>query len=155
MLNNHVEWKRLWGKWNELPPPTEKASLHPKVMLCMWWNWKGVLYHELFTVVVQLPSHVWLLWSHGLQYAKLPCPSPSPRVCPSSCPLHQYCHPTISSPDALFSFCPQSFPAWGTFAMSWLFASGIRVFQSIGCQYIWICFLFPPWTVTNDEMLIW
>ena len=60
MLNNHVEWKRLWGKWNELPPPTEKASLHPKVMLCMWWTWKGVLYHELFTVVVQLPSHVWL-----------------------------------------------------------------------------------------------
>ena len=49
--------------------------------------------------------------SANLQHTRPPCPSPSPRVCPSSCPLHQYCHPTISSPDALFSFCPQSFPA--------------------------------------------
>ena len=41
-------WKRLWGKRNEPPPPTTpKASLHPKVMLCIWWDWKGVLYYEL------------------------------------------------------------------------------------------------------------
>ena len=53
-----------------------------------------------------------------------PCPSPSPRVCPSSCPLHQWCHPAISSSDTLFSFCLQSFPASGTFPMSWLFTSG-------------------------------
>ena len=39
------------------------------------------------------------------------CPSPSPKVCPSSCPLHQWCHPAISSSDTLF-FCPQSFPAY-------------------------------------------
>ena len=45
------------------------------------------------------------LWSHGLQYAKLPCPPPSPRVCPSSCPLHQWCHPTISPSVTPFSFC--------------------------------------------------
>ena len=43
---------------------------------------------------------------HGLQHARLPCPSPSPKVCPSSCPLHQWCHPAILSCDALFSFCP-------------------------------------------------
>ena len=60
---------------------------------------------------------------HGLQDARPPCPSPSPKVCPSSCPLHQWCHPAISSSDALF-FCPQSFPASGTFPMSWLFTSG-------------------------------
>ena len=35
------------------------------------------------------------------------CPSPSPEVCPSSC-LHRWCHPAISSSDALFSFCPQA-----------------------------------------------
>ena len=63
------------------------------------------------------------LQSHGLQYAKLPCPSPSPRVCPSSCPLHQWCHPTISPSVTLFSFCLQSFPASGTFPMSQLFIS--------------------------------
>ena len=51
-----------------------------------------------------------------------PCSSLSPEVCLSSCPLHWWCHPTISSSDALF-FCPQSFPASRTFPMSWLFAS--------------------------------
>ena len=45
---NNVEWRRLWGKWNEPPPTTPKASLHPKkVMLCIWWAWKGVPYYEL------------------------------------------------------------------------------------------------------------
>ena len=40
--------ERLWGKRNEPPPTTPKASLHPKkVMLCIWWDWKGVLYYEL------------------------------------------------------------------------------------------------------------
>ena len=48
ILNNNVEWKRSWGKRNEPPPITPKAGLHPKkVMLCMWWDWKGVLYYEL------------------------------------------------------------------------------------------------------------
>ena len=63
------------------------------------------------------------LWPSGLQHARPPCASPSPEVCPSSCPLHWWCHPAISSPDALFSFCPQSFPASGTFPISWLFSS--------------------------------
>ena len=49
-------------------------------------------------------------------------PSPSPGVCSSSCPLHWWYHPAISSSDALF--CPQSFPASGTFPMSQLFISG-------------------------------
>ena len=44
-------------------------------------------------------------------------------VCPNSCPLHWWCHPAISSSDALFSFCPQSFPVSGIFPVSWLFAS--------------------------------
>ena len=62
----------------------------------------------------------------GLQHTRPPCPSPSPEDCPSSCPWHRRCHPTISSSDALFSFCPQSFPVSGTFPMSWLFASGYQ-----------------------------
>ena len=60
---------------------------------------------------------------HGLQHARPPCSSPSPGVCPSSCSLHQWCHPTISLAGALVSFCCQSFPASGTFPMSHLFAS--------------------------------
>ena len=63
------------------------------------------------------------LWPQRLQHARPPYPSPSPRVCSSSCSLHQWCHPAISSSDAFFSFCPWSFPALGTFPMSHLFAS--------------------------------
>ena len=48
-------------------------------------------------------------WPHGLQYARHPCPPPPPRVSPSSCPLHQWYHPAISSSVVLFSFCLQSF----------------------------------------------
>ena len=44
--------------------------------------------------------------------------------CSNSCPLSQWCHPTISSSVATFSSCPQSFPASGSFPMSWLFTSG-------------------------------
>ena len=64
------------------------------------------------------------LWPHRLQHAKLPCPSPSPRVCSNLCPLDQWCFLTISSSAAPFSFCLQSFSASGSFPVSWLFASG-------------------------------
>ena len=48
---------------------------------------------------------------HGLQHSRLSCPSLSPRVSWNSCPLSRWCYPTISSSVALFSSCPQSFPA--------------------------------------------
>ena len=63
------------------------------------------------------------LQPHGLQRARLPCSSPSPGVCSSSCPLSQWCHPTISSSVIPFSYL-QSFPASGSFPTSWLFAPG-------------------------------
>ena len=63
------------------------------------------------------------LWPHGRQHARLPCPSLSPRACSSSCPLSQWCHPTISS-SALFSSCLQSLPASGSFPVNWLIESG-------------------------------
>jgi len=47
ILYNNVQWKRLCEKQNELPPTTPQASLHTKkVMLYMWWNWKGVLQYD-------------------------------------------------------------------------------------------------------------
>ena len=64
------------------------------------------------------------LWPHGLQHARPPCPSPNARVYSNSWPLSQWCHPTISSIIIPFSFCLQSFPASGSFPMSWLFTSG-------------------------------
>ena len=57
-----------------------------------------------------------------------PCLSQSPRVCSNSCPLSQWCHPTISSSVVPFSSCLQSFPASASFLMSRLFASGGQSF---------------------------
>ena len=70
-----------------------------------------------------------LLRPHGLQHARLPCPSPSPRVHSNSCPLSQWCHPAISPSVVPFSSCLQYFPASGFFQMSQFFASGG---QSVG-----------------------
>ena len=69
------------------------------------------------------------LQPHGPRLTRPPCPSPTPRVYPNSCPLSQWCHPAISSSVVPFSSCPQSFPASGSFPMSQLFAWGG---QSIG-----------------------
>ena len=63
---------------------------------------------------------------HELQHTKLPCPSQSSGICPSSCPLNQWTHATISSSVALFS-CFQSFPASGSLPVSWLFALGGQI----------------------------
>ena len=57
------------------------------------------------------------------QHARPPCPSPTSRVHPNSCPLSQWCHPTISPSVVPFSSCSESFPASGSFKMSQLFAS--------------------------------
>ena len=61
-----------------------------------------------------------ILRPHGLQLARLPCPSPSPGVCSNSCPLSRWCHLTISS-SVISSSCLQSFPASGSFPMSQMF----------------------------------
>ena len=71
------------------------------------------------------------LWPHGLQQARPPFPSPTPRVCSNSHPSSQWCHPTVSSSVIPFSSCLQSFPASGSFQMSQFFISGD---QSIGAS---------------------
>ena len=82
-------------------------------------------------IIVQIQfqfSRVPTLRPHGLQHKPL-CPSPTRGVYSNSCPLSQWCHPTISSSIVPFSSCLQSFPASGSFQMSRLFVSGS---QSIG-----------------------
>ena len=64
------------------------------------------------------------LWPCGLQHAKPPCPSPTPRAYSNPCPSSRWCHPTISSSVISFSSCLQSFPASGSFQMSQFFALG-------------------------------
>ena len=87
-------------------------------------NRKKKFYNLYKTVVVQLPGPVWLSVTSQTQIPRLPCPLPSPRVCPSSCPLNWWCHPTISSSITLFFFFLQSFPASGSFPMSQPFTLG-------------------------------
>ena len=69
------------------------------------------------------------LQPHGLQHARLPCPSPTPGVCSNPCLSSQWCHPTISSSIVPFSSCLLSFPASGSLPMGQFFTSGG---QSIG-----------------------
>ena len=77
------------------------------------------------------------LLSHGLQHTRLPCPSPSPGVRSDS--LSQWCHPTISSSAALFSFCLQSFcPASGSLTVSQLFTSGDQSIGALASVLQWI-----------------
>ena len=82
-------------------------------------------------VPVQLLSHVqfFATWPHELQHARPPCPSLTTGVHTNTCPLSQWCHPTISSSAIPFSSYPQSFPASGSFQMSRLFTSGGQVLE--------------------------
>ena len=61
---------------------------------------------------------------HGLQHARLPCPTPTPRAYSNSCPSSWWCHPTISFSVIPFSSRLQSFPASRSVPMSQFFASG-------------------------------
>ena len=85
------------------------------------------------TLSVQFSCSVWSnsLWHHGLQHARPPYPSPSPRACSNSCPLSWQCHPIISSSVIPLSSCLQYFPVSGSFPMSQFFGSGG---QSIGAS---------------------
>ena len=69
-------------------------------------------------------SYVHYLWPRGLQHARVPCPSPTPRAYSNSCASSQWCQPTISSSVIPFSSCLQSFSSSGSFPVSQFFASG-------------------------------
>ena len=91
--------------------------------------WKSQFSSVQFSCSVMSDS----LRPHGLQHARPPCPSPTPRVHPNSCPSSLWCHPTISSSVVPFSSHLQSFPASGSFSVSQFFPSGgqsIRVSAS-------------------------
>ena len=87
--------------------------------------------HAIFCCCCSVAQLCLTLPPPGLQHARLPCPSPSPRAYSNSCPLSRWCHPSISSSVVPFSSCLQSFPAWGSFLVSQLFASWD---QSIGAS---------------------
>ena len=94
---------------------------------------------------VQSLSRFWLFANPWTQHARPPCPSPTARVYSNSCPLIQWCHPTISSSVIPFS-CLQSYPTSGSFPMTRLFSShgqSIGVSASTSVHPVNIHNLFP------------
>ena len=126
-------------------------------------GWRAGGHSALANVLLLLSRSVVsnTLRPHGLQRGMLPCPSPSPGACSNSCPLSQWCHPTISSSVVPFSsrnsisrnllklmsmesvmlsnhlilchssFCLQSFPASGSFPVNQFFASGGQSIETL------------------------
>ena len=89
------------------------------------WTWKKfklIKFVQFSSVQFSCSVMSDSLWPHGLQHARLPCPSPTPKTCSNSCPSSQWYHPTISSLVIPFSSHLQSFPASGSFQMSQFYA---------------------------------
>ena len=125
--------RQEYGSGLPFPPPggLPNPGIEPMSLALVGRFFNTVPQGRPSTLQVQF-SHSVLsdsLQPHGLKHSRAPCLSPSPRVQPNPCPLSWWCHPTISSSVIPFSYCPQSFPAWGSFPMSQLFTSGG---QSIG-----------------------
>ena len=115
------------GRENNVNENVLKNTL---VILNQQFTW-GVFFGVLEESVSQFTCSVMSdsLQPQGLQHARPPCPSPTPRAYSKSCPLSLGCHPTISSSAVPFSSYLQSFPASGFFQMNQLFTSDS---QSIG-----------------------
>ena len=92
--------------------------------LYAFYLFEAVVNVDVTVIVQSLKVISSSLQPHGLQHARLLCPTLSPGVCSHSCPLTQWYYLTISSSATPFSFCLQSFPASGSFPMSQLFTSG-------------------------------
>ena len=139
----HVSYEKPEWQGDEILPDTSRVPGGDQVKL-----WSRVLAPEPLLPSTMLPLKYNPMWQphttlislnsvqfshsvvsdslrpHELQHARPPWPAPTPRVYSNSCPLSQWCHPTISSSVVPFSSHPQSFPASGSFQMSQLFASG-------------------------------
>ena len=110
------------GSPEEMPPKsnstTTRAQLSGSFSLWVW----PCAYPHVGQINRSVMSNS--LRPHGLQQARLPCPSPTPGVCSNSCLSSRWCHPTISSSVNPFSSCLQSFPGSGSFLRSQFFTSG-------------------------------
>ena len=115
----HIRWPKLWSFSFSISASNE-------------YSWLISFKTDWFDLLAKLSSLVQFscsvvsksLWPHGLQHARLLCPSPTPRACSNSCPLSRWCRPTISSSGVPFSSCLQFFPTSGAFPISQFFVSG-------------------------------
>ena len=122
-------WFLHWDRW--IRPGTCHPSLRVYDFVLEFLM--PVLLISLPFCSVQFSSSVMsdCLWPHGLQHARLPCPSPTPGACLNSWSLSQWRHPTISSSVIPFSSCLQSFSAQDLF--QWV-SSSHQVTKVLGLQ---------------------
>ena len=125
--NDRTRWWRSRWTWST-SLSMDTSGIHIQTQRHMQntsWEWTGVPDQSVQFSSVHFSRSVMSdsLWLHEPQHARPPCPSPTSGACSNSCPLSQWCHPIISSSVVPFSFCPQSFPASGSFQISQLFAS--------------------------------
>ena len=113
-------FSRPENRANSFPYPTLLAENRTRHQLGALWRMEGRISSVQFSCSVVSDS----LQPHGLQHARPPCPSTTPRVYSNSCPLSWWYHPTISSFVILFSSRLQSFPASGSLPVSQFFPSG-------------------------------
>ena len=102
-----------WAGSLAIPKVAASSGLNP-----MLYSRSLLFIYFIYCCCCSVTKSCQTLWPHGLQHARLPCPSPTPGACSNSCPSIQWCHPAISSSVTPFSFCPQSFPASWSFLMS-------------------------------------
>ena len=136
---HNAEWKEalckiitvyimIFTQYSRMGKTNGKISEH----LLSLVGWSGVDWKKVMgqlSGMILLFSHSVVsksLQLHGLQQARLPCPSLTPRVFLNSCQLSWWCYLTISSTATPFFFCLQSFPASGSFPLSQLLASGVQ-----------------------------
>ena len=109
-----------WRKWGKPLGHSGMSSIKS-----LWLHNRGIQGARSgsliqFTPIVKSDS----LWSNGLQHARFLCPSPTFRACSNSCPLSQWCHPTISSSVIHLPSCLQPFLTLGYSLRSQVFTSG-------------------------------
>ena len=87
-------------------PTSFRGSLPPAQALPLLFSSSALLLVLNLLFSRSVVSDLWR--PHGLQLARLPCPSPSPQACSYSCPVSRFCHPTITSSAVPFSSYLQS-----------------------------------------------
>ena len=95
------------------------ATMH--IDVDVYWITHNIIFCSTISVQVSYSVRSDSLWPHGLQHGRLPCPSSTPGAWSNSCPLSQWCHPSIPSSVVPFSSCLQFFPAWVSFLMRQFF----------------------------------
>ena len=93
--------------------------------ICFFWESHAIWLFKATEPFIQFSCSVMSnsLRHHGLQHARPPCPSPTPRACSNSCPSSWWCHPIILSSVIPITSCLQSFPTLGSFPVNSFFAS--------------------------------